>query len=164
MHKIGQHGTTAFSSPCKTFHVRNISKQPVHLIQKGQDEVSCLDDQISSPLCYWWPGNILYSKEPVFPSANTIFITLKKINCQRYSRIACQNSSSLLFSPLPRNSIRLMASLLEKLELLQERTLTLRVASASNCLFLAEQRGQLQQKRKGQPPAQRSSPAHCGDG
>ena len=60
--------------------------------------------------------------------------------------------------------MQLIASLLEKLELLQERTLTLRVACASNCLFLAEQRGQFQQKGEGQPPAQRSFPAHCGDG
>lgn len=74
------------------------------------------------------------------------------------------NSSALLFSPLPRNNTQLFASLLEKLELLQEHTLSLRVACASNCLFLAEQRGQFQQKGKGQPPAQRSSPAHCGHG
>lgn len=49
MHKIGQHGTTAFSSPSKPFHVRNVLKQPVHLTQKGQED-SLLDDQISSPL------------------------------------------------------------------------------------------------------------------
>lgn len=78
MHKIRLHGTTAFFSPSKTFHVRNILKQPVHLIQKGQDDVSLLNDQISSLLCYWWPGNVLYSWEPVFSSANTIFITLKE--------------------------------------------------------------------------------------
>lgn len=69
MHKIGQHGTTAFFSPRKTFYLRNTLKQPAHLIQKGQDEVSLLDDQISPLLYYWWPGNVLYSWEPVFPSA-----------------------------------------------------------------------------------------------
>lgn len=84
MHNTGQHGTTAFSSPSKPFPSKpskrqNILKQLVHLIQKGQDEDSLLDDQISSPLSYWWPGNVLYSWEPVFPSANITFITLKKL-------------------------------------------------------------------------------------
>lgn len=75
MHKISQHRTFALFSPSKTFHVRNILKQPAHLIQKGKNEVTLFDDKFSSLLCLCQPGNVLYSQEPVFPSANTIFIT-----------------------------------------------------------------------------------------
>lgn len=70
--QISQHGPFALFSPSKTFHVRNILKQPPHLIQKGKKDDNIFDDKISSLLYHCQPENVLYSQEPVFPSANTI--------------------------------------------------------------------------------------------